>query len=187
MQQHGIEFHPRGKDQKAHLAEAHLRLVRENMHCLDEEARQGGVELPLRELVVHAVGARNNLSEFGGFSPTQALSGHFPSNWSRAEPLTSEERMEDTLWKRMVAQRAIHQAIFESRISVAARGKGSEVNREDIEIGNQIEVYVKPNKKDVIGWRRNCTVISIDSEGKVDYRWQGRIFKAPAHLTRPPP
>ena len=64
MQQHGIEFHPRGKDQKAHLAEAHIRLVRETIHCLDEEARQKGVELPLRELVVLSVGARNNLSEF---------------------------------------------------------------------------------------------------------------------------
>ena len=93
------------------------------MHYLDEEARQGGTELPLRELVILSVGARNNLSEFGGFSPTQALWGHFPSNWSRAEPLTSEERMEDSLWKRMVAQRAIQQAIFESRISVAARRK----------------------------------------------------------------
>ena len=47
MQQHGIEFHPRGKDQKAHLAEAHIRMVRETMHHLDEEARQGGAELPL--------------------------------------------------------------------------------------------------------------------------------------------
>ena len=110
MQQHGIEFHPRGKDQKAHLAEAHIRLVRETMHYLDEEARQGGAEPPLRELVILSVGARNNLSEFGGFSPTQALWGHFPNNWSRAEPLTSEERMEDSLWKRMVAQRAIPQA-----------------------------------------------------------------------------
>ena len=36
---------------------------------------------------------------------------------------------------------------WKSRISVAARGKGPEVNREDIEIGSQIEVYVKPNKK----------------------------------------
>ena len=76
----------------------------------------------------------------------------------------------------MVGQRAIQQAIFESRISVAARGKRPEVKREDIEIGSQIEVYVKPNKKDAIGWRRNCTVISIDSEGNVDYRWQGRIL-----------
>ena len=97
--------------------------------------------------------------------------------------MTSEERMEDSLWKRMVAQRAIQQAIFESRISVAARGKAPEVNRADIEIGSQIEVYVKPNKKDAIGWWINCTVISIDTEGNVDYRWQGRIFKAPAHLT----
>ena len=47
------------------------------------------------------------------------------------------------------------------------------MNREDIEIGSQIEVYVKPGRKDVIGWRRNCTVISMDSEGNVDYRWQG--------------
>ena len=36
--------------------------------------------------------------------------------------------------------------IFESRI--AARGKGPEVNREDIEIATQIEVFVKPKKKD---------------------------------------
>ena len=87
------------------------------MHCLDEEARQNGVELPLKELVTLAVGARNNLSEFGGFSHTQALWGHFPSNWSRAEPLTPEERMEDSLWKRMMAQRAIQQAIFPGSVT----------------------------------------------------------------------
>ena len=68
----------------------------------------------------------------------------------------------------MLAQRAIQQAIFEVRMQVAARGKKPEVNREDIEIGSQIEVYVKPGRKDAIGWRRNCLVISVDQEGKVD-------------------
>ena len=68
MRQHGIEFRPRGKDQKAHLAEAHIRLVRETMHYLDDEATQSGVELRLRKMVFLSVEARNNLSEFGGFT-----------------------------------------------------------------------------------------------------------------------
>ena len=69
---------------------------------------------------------------------------------------------------------------------LASRGKKPEVNREDIEVGAPIEVYVKPGRKDALGWRRNCTVISIDHEGNIDYRWQGTIKKTSVHLTRPP-
>ncbi len=52
--------------------------------------------------------------------------------------------------------------------------------------GQEIEVFVKPKFKDESGWRRPCTVISIDQDGNIDYRWQGTIWKTSAHLTRQP-
>ena len=98
---------------------------------------------------------------------------------------TPEERMQDTLYKQMLAKRAVEQAIYESRLAIAMRGKKPETDRTKIQVGQQIEVFVKPDKKDVSGWRRPCTVISIDTAGNIEYRWQGVIRKTPTHLTRP--
>ena len=128
--------------------------------------------------------AKNNIAEYGGFSPTQSLFGTAPTNWYRTEVAeTPEERMQDTLYKQMLAKRAVEQAIYESRLAIAMRGKKPETDRTKIQVGQQIEVFVKPDKKDVSGWRRPCTVISIDTACNIEYRWQGVIRKTPTHLT----
>ena len=100
--------------------------------------------------------------------------------------MTPEEKFQDESYKRILAQRAIQMAIYEERIRLGMRGKKSEVDRGAIEVGQQIEVFVKSLKKDVSGWRAPCTVIALDNEGNIDYKWQGRVLKAPTHLTRPP-
>ena len=58
--------------------------------------------------------ARNNITEYGGFSPTQALfPGYIPMDWSRLErPMTPEEKFQDESYKRILAQRAIQNSIF---------------------------------------------------------------------------
>ena len=51
-------------------------------------------------LVIFSNSAKNNIVEFGGFSPTQSLFGSYPSNWNRAQVAeTAEERMQDSLLK----------------------------------------------------------------------------------------
>ena len=66
------------------------------------------------------------------------------------------------------------------------RGKAPEVSREDVTVGEEIEVFVKSPKKDESGWRRPCKVVSIDDDGNIDYRWQGTIKRTSTHLTRKP-
>ena len=43
---------------------------------------------------------------------------------------------------------------------------------------------MKSKKKDENGWRSPCVVVAKDGEGNIDYKWQGQILKAPAHMTR---
>ena len=43
------------------------------MRHLDEDATQQGMQLTVRELVILCVAARNNITEYGGFSATQAI------------------------------------------------------------------------------------------------------------------
>ena len=101
-------------------------------------------------------------------------------------PMTREEKFQDESYKRILAQRAIQNSIYEERIRLGMRGKQPEVDRSDLEVGQQIEVFVKAKKKDESGWRSPCTVVALDNEGNLDYKWQGQILKAPTHLTRPP-
>ena len=115
LQRQGIERLPigAGKQIHAHLVESHIRLLRNTMHHLDEEARQAGLEIPVAELALLSNMAKNSIAEYGGFSPTQTLHGSFPTNWSRAEVRESpEERMQDSLYKRALAQRAVQMAIY---------------------------------------------------------------------------
>ena len=73
------------------------------MHHLEEEAKQNGLELSISELATLANMAKNNIAEYGGFSPTQSLFGTAPMNWDRTEVAeTPEERMQDTLYKQMI-------------------------------------------------------------------------------------
>ena len=83
------------------------------------------------------------------------------------------------------AQRAIQNSVYEERIRLGTRGKGPEADRQTVEIGQQLEVFVKSKIKDESGWRSPCIVVAIDSEGNIDYKWQGQILKTPTHLTRP--
>ena len=82
LSKQGIARRPKGRGSHAHLAEAHIRLIRDAMRHLDEDAKQNGMELSVRELVILCVAARNIITEYGGFSPTQALyPGYIPSDW----------------------------------------------------------------------------------------------------------
>ena len=106
-------------------------------------------------------------------------------DWSRLErPMTPEEKFQDESYKRILAQRAIQNAIYEERIRLAQRGKAPETDRDATEVGQQLEVFVKSKKKDESGWRSPCVVVAKDGEGNIDYKWQGQILKAPAHMTR---
>ena len=80
LQRQGIRRFPQGKDQHSHLAEAHIRILRNTMHHLEEEAKQLGLELSISELATLANMAKNNIAEYGGFSPTQSLFGTAPMN-----------------------------------------------------------------------------------------------------------
>ena len=101
LSKHGIQRRPKGTGSHAHLAEAHIRLIRDSMRHLDEDAKQQGMQLSVRELDILCVAARNNITEYGGFSPTQALfPGYFPMHWSRLErPMTPEEKFQDESYK----------------------------------------------------------------------------------------
>ena len=64
------------------------------------------------------------------------------------------------------------------------RGKAPETDPDTIEVGQQLEVFVKAKKKDETGWRSPCIVIALDNEGNIDYKWQGQVYKTPTHLMR---
>ena len=124
------------------------------------------MELSIRELVILCVAARNSISEYCGFSPTQALfPGYVPSDWSRLErPMTPEEKFQDEGYKRILAQRAIQNAIYEERIRLGMRGKGPEVDKHSIEVGQQIEVFVKSKKKDAEGGTGWIDILTPDGQ-----------------------
>ena len=60
--------------------------------------------------------------------------------------MTPEEKFQDESYKRILAQRAIQNSIYEERIRVGMRGKKPEVDRSDLEVGQQVEVFVKAKK-----------------------------------------
>jgi len=189
LQRHGIQRVPKGKGSHAHLAEKHIDLVKDTMHHLETEAKENGITLEVRENLTLSIGAKNNSLEFGGFSSIQSLFGTAP-DWSHVEVAsTPEAKMHCIMYRRMLAQRAFQQAIYEARMKIAARGKGPSISREDMKAGMKVEVFHKVDRakkeKDVSGWRKECVILDVDDEATVSYKWQGSILKAPSHLVRP--
>ncbi len=190
LQRFGIVRQPKGSGSHAQIVEVHISLIKDSTRLLDTDARQRGLNLSLFELLTLATSAKNCSIEFGGFSATQSLFGTAPGgNWARAEP-TDDDSMEgkftDALVKRMLAHRALRQAIYDARFKIAQRRKSPQISRDDFKVGQEVEVYYKPEmgKKDITGWRRPCVIVGINEEGAVEYRWQGKILSAPPHLVR---
>ncbi len=48
MQRQGIDRRPKGKCNHAYLAEATIRIVKDTMRLLDEEARMHGIKISVR-------------------------------------------------------------------------------------------------------------------------------------------
>ena len=81
--------------------------------------------------------------------------------------MTPEEKFQDESYKRILAQRAIQNSIYEERIRLGMRGKEPAADRHSIEVGQQLEVFVKSRIKDESGWRSPSIVVAIDPEGNI--------------------
>lgn len=165
------------KDAHMDLVERHNGLIRNIMRLLDEEAKQNGLTLSLRELHELACSAKNATVEYGGFTANHQLFGNQP-DWSRAE--CDRERdgiFADAFFKRTLALRAAAMAIYEERLSRSLRGHTVTANREDFPPGTEIDVHAETKLKDGPNWRGPCTVIANSEEG-IEYRWQSVIRKA---------
>lgn len=173
LQRRGIERKIHGVDEHLKLVESHNKLIRRTMRIMDTEAAQQGMKLTVVELAYEACAAKNSLTEYGGFSPQQCMNGQSLGDWSKSEAVENPDLgiFGDGFLKRTIGMRAMQQAIFEERTVRAMRGKGPEVDKEQLKPGIQIDVWAAPKHKDDSGWRGPCTVINV-SEGTVDYRWQ---------------
>lgn len=89
--------------------------------------------------------------------------------------------------KRCLAICAIAEGVYQQRVKTAAASRVALKDRKAHQVGDQVDVYLKPKHKDISGWHGPAEIIenNLEVKGKLTVRWQGDLKEVPPHLVRP--
>jgi hypothetical protein len=126
------------------------------------------------------------------FSPYTALYGCLPTDVLDREdidPISAGLEVTLPFYRHQVcrirAAQAIQEAILQNRLSRALSDRPRTEDSANFKVGQAVDVYRKPPRKDLHGWRGPAVIISLDGEGSATVRWQGTLSDVPIHLLRP--
>ena len=85
----------------------------------------------------------------------------------------------------MKAIQTLQEGILQTRLDRAMRDRPRTENSGRYTVGQAVDVYRKPPRKDLRGWRGPASLISLDGQGMATVRWQGTLSDDPLNLVRP--
>jgi hypothetical protein len=80
LERKGVKAKPIAKDEHLGIVERRQDVLKRTMNTLHESAEQEGIVMETPELLSEALVAANSLTEYGGFSPQQAVTGSNPDS-----------------------------------------------------------------------------------------------------------
>ena len=190
-ERHGITMKPKPVGSHAALIERHHQEFRDVLRRIVAQAEREQLLIPISDCVAEACFAKNALSNTGGFTPFQSLFGRYPvllldleqagqsaitdSDGSIAGANRHATRLRELALQSMLSATAA------SRLKVAESHKtrlaGQLLN---LNVGDLIDIYRTPAKKELSGWRGPAKVLSTSriEEGIIDILWGGRTLIA---------
>lgn len=183
----GTKRDVKGREEHVLEIEPHNRIIKRTMRLVKVEAELGGLDLTTRELFSESTSAKNQMTEYGGFSPMQCVLGA-NEGWSGAHLEEGESKVvkvfENAFRHRFIAMKCVREAVCQERIRASARGHGRAPTQDQLSPGTKIEAYTDPKRKDLPGWKGEGVVFGNKGPGKIIYKWQGVPRQAPPHLLR---
>ena len=183
----------------APLAERRIEIIRLSSQKVWATVQKTGLNATQEECVVEAAMSSNLMLTYGGFTPTTALLGYFPSDLYDPENAgiasatgileTPADAMEVALRLRLLAEDAILQSVVEDRIARAHNTKIQQHRPEDrakLVDGAKVDLWREPDAKDDPGWRGPAELIKAYPDGaKAVVNWRGHIMLVPLRHLRP--
>ena len=146
------------------------------------------IELEPEDVAAEITICCNTQQTYGGRTPYEMLYGQAPSaiindleepgmaaTADYALPFHRDAKV------RTEAIKAFHEALLQSRLTgvMKERGHGSHI-AQLFNVGDQVDFWREPTRKDLSGWRGPAQVTSISAEGRITVEWQGTSFTVPA-------
>jgi hypothetical protein len=166
----GTSLRPKPKGSHAALVERHHQVLRDLMHKLLTESRSKGLVVEFTDCLSEAVFAKNIFTNVGGFSPFQAVFGRFPAMLADLENAGissisdgASGTARHVVRLRELAISAMVEATAQSRMRMAENSK-TRMSGEllGLEPGDQVDLYRKPARKELSGWRGPAEIVSVN-------------------------
>ena len=188
LERMGVSRKLKAKGQHAKIVERHHEILRRQLHLVESQGREDGLDVSLTRILAEAVFAKNAWLTIGDGTPYKALYGRVPElfrDFDRAGAQAiddAEGAGESGLYRHIQRLREINlssiiQATAADRMKRALDARTTPAIQDlELETGDLVDVYRQPPAKDMPGWRGPCTVVSAASPdtGHITVRWQGR-------------
>ena len=189
LERSGINLKLKAKGQHASLVERHHALWKDQFRKVRAQALSEGINADWDLLISETTFAKNALCVCFGATPYQALYGRTPNllqefeapgvsavldgssgSASSTDPTRNAARVREIALSIMVSGTA------KSRMELAERHNTRMAGEiKELQEGDQVDLYRKPQNKDLTGWRGPATVLRLNYEdGTSTVRWMGR-------------
>ena len=182
----GIRLNLRPRGAHARMVERHNELLRRQLHLVDEQCSRDGLLVSDTAILDECVLAKNCMvSVTGNITPYKAVFGRTIPMLADLEPAsaTALEDQDDGIdgvsrhihRLREVALSNIIQSSSSQRLDRALQSRTRPAGeRQNLQLGDLVDIWRTPPNKDVSGWRGPATVVNTSriKEGVVDVQWQ---------------
>ena len=133
----------------------------------------------------------NTLITINGTSPYVCLYRLLPNDIRVDEDVTcsaDDELVLPFFQHELVRNRSIQafqESLLQQRLIRAKAGRSRTEVTQGYRIGQLVDIYRRPLKKDLVGWRGPCPIIALTGEGLITVRWQGQYLDIPVRQVRP--
>ena len=132
----------------------------------------------------------NNQITYGGISPYTCLYGQAPREpWSdETDQLSGDDNLLPFFEHIHIRHRSIgafHQALLRFRMERSLQARARTDHAESYAIGEHVDIFLRPSRKDQEGWRGPGVIVDFVGEGQCSVRWQSVVRDIPFHHVRP--
>ncbi|CAK0817055.1 unnamed protein product, partial [Prorocentrum cordatum] len=175
------------------LVESHIRMTKSIALKNEVVAKREGLNISKETLVYEAAMAQNLLLNFGGSTPANALLGYTPRDFYDENSATtmahkgaleiSPDTFESNVRMRLLSKQNVLKTIVEERLAIANKSRPQKLDTERIKVGDKVDLYRTPSKKDQEGWRGPCDLLHMKSTGAIVV-WNGYPYIVPLRHIR---
>ncbi|CAK0846103.1 unnamed protein product [Prorocentrum cordatum] len=175
------------------LVESHIRMTKSIALKNEVVAKREGLNISKETLMYEAAMSQNLLLNFGGSTPANALLGYTPRDFYDENSATtmahkgaleiSPDTFESNVRMRLLSKQNVLKTIVEERLAIANKSRPQKLDIERIKVGDKVDLYRTPSKKDQEGWRGPCDLLHMKSTGAIVV-WNGYPYIVPLRHIR---